>query len=200
MKFLRSAFLLLALMFVAIPAMAQTATNPCDDIAESTRGKTGDEVDTILKLCRQAKPDASAISIGSTAVPDAEEVNEWAGVAKGFAEAVGILAQKLGVAVNDFLRSPAGIILALILLVKHAGGVLIGIPFVLFSILVFCYVVRRLTVGKVTYESVPIFWGALTMRRKATVEREEINGDASGVLLVTGIALLFLDLIVCLNV
>ena len=197
MKFFKSMFLLLALMLVAMPAMAQTATNPCDDVAESTRGKSGDEVETILKLCRQAKP---AISIGTAAVPDAEEVNEWAGVAKGFAEAVGILAQKLGVAVNDFLRSPAGIILALILIVKHAGGVIIGIPFVIFSIFVFCYVLRRLTTGVTTYESVPLFWGALTMRRKATVERKEVNGDASGVLLITGFALLALDLIVCLNV
>lgn len=198
MKFLRSAFLLLALALVALPAMAQTV-NPCENVTETTRGKTAEEAQAILKLCREEKP---ALSINSAAVnaPDAEEVNEWAGIAKGFAQAIGVLAKELGVAVNDFLRSPAGILLAAILLVKHAGGVFIGVPFVIFSVLVFAYVVRRVTTGKVTYENVPLLWGMLTMRRKASVERLELNGEATGTLCMTAIGLLFLDLIVCLNI
>ncbi len=199
MKFFKTMFLLLALMLVAMPAMAQTATNPCDNIAETTRGKSGPEVETILKLCRQAdaKP---ALSINTTVLPEAEEVSEWSQAARGFAEAIGVAAKGLGIAVNDFMKSPAGVLLALILLLNYAGGVVIGVPFVVFSILVFAYMFRRATIDSISYENVPMFWGMITVRRRTVVKMTGINGDTGGVLAVTGVALLLLDLIVCLNV
>ena len=199
MKFFKTMFLLLALMLVAMPAMAQTATNPCDNIAETTRGKSGPEVETILKLCRQAdaKP---ALSINTTVLPEAEEVSEWSQAARGFAEAIGVAAKGLGIAVNDFMKSPAGVLLALILLLNYAGGVIIGVPFVMFTILVFAYMFRRATIDSISYENVPMFWGMITVRRRTVVKMTSIDGDSAGVLAVTGFALLLLDLIVYLNV
>jgi hypothetical protein len=198
MKFFKSMFLLLALMLVAIPAFAQDA-NPCSNIPEATRGKNADSVSTILDLCRKAsaKP---ALSIANTAIPEAEEVSEWSQAARGFAEAIGVAAKGLGIAVNEFMASPAGILLALILVLKYAGGVVIGIPFVVFTILVFTYLVRRLSISSIAYENVPMFWGMITVRRKTLVKTGSVDGETAGVIAITGIALLILDLIVCLNV
>ena len=198
MKFFKTMFLLLALMLVAMPAFAQD-TNPCADIPEATRGKNADSVETILDLCRKAnvKP---ALSINTTVLPEAEEVSEWSQAARGFAEAIGVAAKGLGIAVNDFMKSPAGVLLALILLLNYAGGVIIGVPFVMFTILVFAYMFRRATIDSISYENVPMFWGMITVRRRTVVKMTGINGDSAGVLAVTEVALLLLDLIVCLNV
>jgi len=198
MKFFKSMFLLLALMLVAMPAFAQD-TNPCTNIPEATRGKNADSVETILDLCRKAnvKP---ALSINTAVLPEAEEVSEWSQAARGFAEAIGVAAKGLGIAVNDFMKSPAGVLLALILLLNYAGGVIIGVPFVMFTILVFAYMFRRVTIDSISYENVPMFWGMITVRRRTVVKMTSIDGDSAGVLAVTGFALLLLDLIVCLNV
>lgn len=198
MKFFRNIILMLALAFCAMPAFAQNA-NPCDDIPETTRGKSPDAVATILSMCRSAAAGPLLNTVTANA-PKPEEVSEWSQAAKGIAEAIGVAAKGLGIAVNEFLNSPAGVLVAFVLTVKYAGGVIIGIPFVVFSILVWVYVYRRASIKTIAYENVPMFWGMLTVRRKTKVEMEAMDGDVGSILFGTGFALMFLDLIVCLNV
>lgn len=62
----------------------------------------------------------------SVITPD--KVREWGSIAKEFGSAIGATAKELGVQVNDFLRTPAGVLLTLYLFWSKLGGVLIGVP------------------------------------------------------------------------
>lgn len=193
----RSILLVFALMFSAT-AFAQTAApNPCANIAEATRGKNPTEIQTILESCRTEA--ASATSILPEMTP--ERAAEWSDAAKGFAEALGIAARELGIATNDFLTSPAGVLLAAILLFNYAGGAIVGFPFTIFTILVLLWLVRRLTTEKVEYETVPLLWGLVHYRRKKVDASVEYLSDSKGILLLLAtVVMVVLNLIVWANV
>lgn len=59
------------------------------------------------------------------------DVREWGSLAKEFGTAVGATAKELGIAVNDFLATPAGILITVYLFWSKLGGIIIGIPFVI---------------------------------------------------------------------
>lgn len=194
---LRNVILFTVMMFLSVPmAYAQEAsTNPCDNIAEVTRGKTQNEVSVILETCRKTE---NTITIGSAPVTK-EQATEWGAIAKEFAEALGIAAREMGVAVNDFLQSPAGFLLAAILVVKFAGGVVIGFPFTVFSIVCVLWLAKKVSTKEIHYEDVPMFWGAITVRRVKIIKRE-FNGDASTAVFLAAVAMLLLNFIVWVNV
>ena len=180
---------------LALPAFAQTVpVNPCEDLAEATRGKSSQAIDVILQSCRKGSENSIV------KVPDAEEFSEWAQASKGFAEALGIAAKELGIAVNDFLASPAGILLAFILLLNYAGGAVIGLPFTIFTLILLWTLVRRLSIASIEYETVPVFWGFTTVRRKKVTKFTSIDDDNALILTVATIVMVILNLIVWLNV
>lgn len=194
----RSILLVFALMF-STAAFAQTANvpNPCADIAEATRDKNSTEIQTILESCRTKASEAARILPQVTP----EKAAEWSDAAKGFAEALGIAARELGIATNDFLMSPAGILLAAILLFNYAGGAIIGLPFSIFTILLMFWLIRRLMTGKVEYEMVPIFWGAFQYRRRKSYQSVDYIGEGKAALMIlTALGLGIMNAIVWLNV
>lgn len=203
MKSLKSLLLILVLAFIAMPAFAQVTStvNPCEDLAEATRGKSQMEVSTILEACRKTTEVAPAVveAVSKVEVPDVAEVSEWASASKGFAEALGIAAKELGIAVNDFLNSPAGILLALILLYNFAGGALLGLPFTMFTLWLFTRVLTFLRTDKVEFENVPVFWGAFTIRRKTRITCQTLRENEGITLVLTGIGLLILNIVVWVN-
>lgn len=71
------------------------------------------------------QPEGSAFSMS----PD--DVKEWGSLAKEFGSAIGATARELGIAVNDFLATPAGILITVYLFWSKLGGIIIGIPFVI---------------------------------------------------------------------
>lgn len=189
-------FILFAMCLAAFPAFAQSAptVNPCENLAEATRGKNYTEVATILDACRKGTTSVSAAI--AEKLPDSEEVTGWSQAAKGFAEALGVAAKQLGIAVNDFLNSPAGILLAVILLFNYAGGAIVGLPFTMFSLWLLWTLARRYSVESVEYENVPVFWGFSTMRRKRLVKMGEISDTGQIVLVIGAIGLLILNITV----
>lgn len=202
MKHFKTLLFLLALAFSLTAcnvAFAQTATvNPCENLAEATRGKNYNEVDTILKSCRKSA--GTVTEAIAEKMPDAEEVTGWSQAAKGFAEALGIAAKQLGIAVNDFLNSPAGILLAVILLFNYAGGAIVGLPFTMFSLWMLWRLARRLTIATVEYENVPVFWGFTTRRRVKYTKMTSISSENGMTLFLAALGLLILNGIIWLNV
>lgn len=191
----RSIILSVALMFSTVAFANEAVPNPCQNIPEVTKGKTTTEIAAILESCRS--------NSGSTILPSVnpEDAVEWSDAAKGFAEALGMAARELGIATNDFLNSPAGVLLAGILLINYAGGAIIGLPFSLFSILLVYSLFRRFTAGEVKYELAPVLWGAFHIRRKVQVgDAKDIDGNNSLSLFVYIIALGALNLMVWVNV
>lgn len=192
----RNLFLAAALMFLAVPAFAQNpaAVNPCADIAEATRDKSSMEVDTILKACRKAEADKPFI-----AIPDAEDANSWADAAKGFGEALGIAAKELGIAANDFLNSPAGWLLAFILLFNYAGGAVVGVPMTLFILLFWWNTMKRVMRDRVEYTYVPVLWGLFSIRRVSSLTSSD-SGYWGPWAILSSIGLLIIMLIIWTNV
>lgn len=183
-----------ALLLASVPAFAQSpqAPNPCANIAEATRNLSQQATATLLESCRTVAPTAVE------KLADPVQANKWSEAAKGFAQALGIAAKELGIAANDFLDSPAGYLLAAILLFNYAGGAIIGFPFTIFSMCFWWYVVRRITTTKIEYENVPMFWGALTIRRKKLVAYDaNYLGEYS---LVAAFVLFVLNVVVWMNV
>lgn len=194
----RSILLVFALMFSAT-AFAQTTNvpNPCADIAETTRGKNSTEIQTILESCRAKASGAAGILPELTP----EKAADWSNAAKGFAEALGIAARELGIATNDFLASPAGFLLAVILLFNYAGGAIVGLPFSIFTILLMYWMSRRLMTSKVEYEMVPILWGAFQYRRKKLVQTvDHISEGKAMLMILTAIGICIMNLVVWVNV
>ncbi|MNM20161.1 hypothetical protein D3C81_304940 [compost metagenome] len=83
---------------------------------------------------------AQAVELAPPQV-DAKKVSEYAGVAKEVAEAIGIAAKNLGVEVNNFITTPAGLLTVAIILIKIFGK-LIGA--ILASILICTVLIKIL--------------------------------------------------------
>lgn len=186
--------LFLLAIFASSMSFAQNAPNPCADIAEATRGKTSTQIDTILQSCRGE-------SGLMTPTLTADNAQEWADIAQAFAKAAGTAAKELGVATNDFLDSPAGYLLAGVLIYNYGGGfILVGIPFALFTILLYLFIARAAYTAEITYTPVPVLWGFWTIRRKTRKYREYLGESRGGFLAIIGIALALLNVAVIVNV
>lgn len=192
----RSLIFAAALLF-AVPSFAQEK-NPCANLAEATRDLSSMQVQTLLESCRDS---ASAAKISELASP--EKASQWAEAAKGFSEAIGIAAKELGIAANDFLDSPAGYLLAIILLFNYAGdtilSIFVGLPFSLLTLYGWFYIVRAAARTDVKYEFVPVLWGLF--RRRRVVEEDWEWGDAAGLwALGVGFGVAVLNVIVWANI
>jgi len=181
------------LLLVSTPVLAQTnVANPCANIPEATRGLGMQETQTLLESCR-----VSLSAVDRIATP--ENAAKWSDAAKGFASALGTAAKELGVATNDFLNSPAGYLLAAILLFNYAGGAIIGFPFSIFSLLFWWHINRRTMTKAVAYEYVPYLWGAFRIKRVTSTNVEKTDYTAAfGI--ISGLALGIMNLIVWMNV
>lgn len=69
--------------------------------------------------CLKAEAAAAINPIG-----DAERISKYAGIATEVAEAIGIAAKNLGVEVNNFITTPAGMLTVAIILIKIFGKLL----------------------------------------------------------------------------
>lgn len=80
-----------------------------------------EEMQQKLKVqCEQMKLDAATLPAAPKVTK--EELSEWAAVSQEFAKAIGIAAKELGVAVNDFLNTPAGILTAGVIIWHTLGA------------------------------------------------------------------------------
>jgi hypothetical protein len=210
----RLAFILMALvmLFFAMPVSADaapanyTAYNPCDHLAEQYKQLDGAQYQGLVNSC-DAKPAASTQDKVQQAASTAQNVaviaqGVGAGVgdaAKGVGGAISDLAKNLGVTINDFLHSPAGVLLAFVLVVKFIGGKIFVIPFVVFVVTFWWYVVNRIS-RDVEYEYVPILWGAFQKRRVKNLYRRRDNEFVQWFTFLSAIGGGLLCLIVALNV
>jgi len=89
--------------------------------------------------CLKAEEAAKA-----TPIPDTAKISAYAGVAMEVAQAIGVAANNLGVEVNKFITTPAGILTVAIILAKIFGN-LIGIILaaLMLNIVIF-RIIRRL--------------------------------------------------------
>ena len=195
------AYLALALASaIAVTQPVQAASAPKIDCASvNLTGKTSDEVSRIQQLCQLTEPTPS-----QTVTPD--EVRQWASLGKEFATAVTETARGLGVTVNEFLLTPAGALVALYFLWDLIGGILIGVPMLIATWILFAWFVNRFAMRYATYEYQPVLFGLFT--RKVVIDRygvlpeetrsRDVDQVSSENLSVTGIA--FVVALVCTGI
>jgi hypothetical protein len=138
------------------------------------------------KLTETQKAEIIKATEAMSKVPDTtktlvHQVDQWANVGIKIGAALGACAKELNVAVNDFLKTPAGKFTFLMIAWKimstdiiHVGG---GIIFLLVGVFLSWKFYRNWTAGEITYdkEKVDIF------RRPIKYEkRMELSGEEAG--------------------
>jgi len=92
--------------------------------------------------------------------------NQLAAAAEGFAKALGIAAKELNVTINDFLKSPAGILTAIVIIWKVAGTTILkmmyGTLFVVVGLTMVRVVYKRLFTKEMKEVPYSYLWGAIS--------------------------------------
>lgn len=160
-----------------VNAQAQTQTPvPCAVDPDWTTAKLQEE----LERCR-VKMQPEVINQIAEQIT-VERVSEYSKLAKGIAEAIGIAARETGLAVNEFLATDAGFMVAVLIVWKIIGAQIIGIvigviAMIAIPIVAFRAVKFARTDGYNYHESVGLF--GIT-RRKAEPVLDNNIGEGAG--------------------
>lgn len=134
-----------------------------------------------MKLAAQSAPEAPKVT--------KEDLSEWANISQEFAKAIGIAAKEMGVAVNEFITTPAGILTAGVILWHTLGADAIKILSILGVTLVIYVLNRALWFSH--YESyrrsIGVFSWEARVRRNLKWEKME---DTASVMSILSVVLL----------
>ena len=133
---------------------------------------TTTDIEHARALCQSQQP----VVVANQITPDT--VKEWASLGQDFAAAVTSTAKGLGETANQFLFTPLGMMIAFYFLWGKIGGILIGVPLLIASWVLYNVVCRRLTIDEIEYENVPILWGGFNIRKvKSVIYAREVVGN-----------------------
>lgn len=121
--------------------------------------------------------------------PDAivEKVDKWVNAGERIGKMLGGAAKELGIAVNDFMNTPAGVLTVTLIIYQYIGNDLIHLVLGFSVFVVGFFQLRKLTNGMYpetfTYdkEKTDIFGRAKLLERK---QRDTMSGDAATTLFV----------------
>lgn len=180
------------LLAFSSPAFAQTVNLDCTSINWTEQSAATEKLKTICNP--QAAKETPAVT--------PEKVREWGSLGKEFSTAVVDTARELGVAVNEFLYTPVGILIAFYFLWGLIGGIIIGVPVLIFIWWLYFTICRKLVYPVIDreYEFVPYLLGLISIKRvkleRAKPKRNEYSsGDMTWVWPVFAIPALFLSII-----
>lgn len=115
---------------VILTMFASSSYAICSSISSSGLSELAHQ--KLVLACEQARLDELALPTPSDVTATMRDYAQAGQFAKEIAEAVGILAKELGMAVDDFLHTDAGFLIAALLIWKIAGvqiiGFIIGLP------------------------------------------------------------------------
>lgn len=172
-------FLMMFMLLVSLFAPAHAALNS-DSVAQAGFNKlTEQQKAEILKQVA----DASATSDASTVVAGVTptKVDEWVTIGERIGKIMGGAAREVGIAVNDFVKTPVGQLTMFIIVWKIMGGMLIHLlgGFVVFvSGWTFTYILyRRLSDVRIEYHPEAKDW--LGRPKVVKVYKDALGGDAA---------------------
>lgn len=144
------------------------------------RGKNSDQIANIRAACSAMEATAPVEEPGLTP----ESVREWGGLTKEFGKAITETTKELGVQVNDFLTTPAGVLITVYLFWEKLGGILIGIPMLLFVWGFAIYFIRSLRRTAVEFEVKPILFGLINRKYATKYSTADVDNWAGWVVAV----------------
>lgn len=145
------------------------------------RGKSSSEIYTIQQACDSITNVVEKKTITPT------EVKEWASLAKDFGTAIGASAKEVGMAVNEFMVTPAGILLTLYLFWSKIGGVILGIPLLIALWFLYFKVISYYRNQPVEYGTKPMFWGLWTKTYVTKYNTNREHGEVLSAMCLLGL-------------
>ena len=148
--------ILAALLFFAVPAVA------CDI---NNSGLSKEAIATLKVACEQAKLDeVKQNSIGSYVTPD--RISAIGNVSNDIAMAIGTAAKQVGIAANEFLQTPAGLLVALGIFAKLFLHQTIGLIGLIIILCAWAWFIRRVLVDEYTVVEKVRLWGLYTTSKR----------------------------------
>lgn len=186
-------FFLIVLLLLPLSAFAQQSFDPCSlNPADLARlNMTQSQLANLTADCAGKGRSSGGDSLSSVKAV-AEHSSEIGEAAKGIAQAIGIAAKELGIAVNDFLKSPAGTLTVAFIFAKFFGAKILGLLLLPLYTLVARGAWQRAMIYSAEYTYEPVLWGLFKRRRIASIKRTAWRdmGD-SQVLLIFGIGIAY---------
>lgn len=158
-------FVFFASVLIASPALSADEIIDCKNLDISKLST--EQVRNIQTICSPEKM--------NNITPD--DVKEWASLGKEFSVAITETAKGLGVAANEFLTTPLGMMIAFYFLWDKIGGILIGIPLLIATWILYGIICRKLTIQSVEYGTFPVLWGLFHMKKVTNIEYQ--HGDSA---------------------
>ena len=166
-NFLKIASLFATLCLVSPAAAQDTPTPPvvngqtidCNNIKIADFNST--QISYIQSICKGS---------ASTEKVTPEKVREWASLGKEFSTAVVDTAKGLGMAANEFLFTPVGILIAFYFLWDMIGGIIIGSLLLAGIWFLYFYIIGKLEKHDIEYENVPVLWGMFSIKKVKSVQ------------------------------
>lgn len=129
-----------------------------------------------------------------------EKLTSWATVAEGFTRAVGAAAKEVGVSINEFIKTPAGMITMAFIVLKAFGSGLIKI-WVIFFLTVVTYYVNRHLWTESTIEVQKSLWAFKWSKSKRVYYNFKEMPDFAGWISILGtLVYLFVSTTVLLSI
>lgn len=161
----------------AVEAPNQIDCNHLDAAKYST-----DEFTTIKNLCRRN----SEVEAGSITP---ENIKKWGSLGKEFSTAVVSTAKELGVAANEFLYTPVGFLMAFYFMWDMIGGILIGVPMLIFIWTTYFVVCKKLLIAETTYDYKSYLWGLISIKRPTHIQYKDIDYRVTTYLFLGAVAI-----------
>jgi hypothetical protein len=173
-------------LFGSMSVMAQEADCAIDPDWKQSK------INDTLEACKTQSPKAVA-----------ENVNQYAEIAKGVAEAMGVAAKEIGIATNEFVKTDAGKITVALIIWQVAGdelkGIIFGIPLLLFAVWLFFKLRDHITrTGEYDTVQSRFFMGEKRVPRHDSIG--ELNDSQYIMLALSGVMCAILTLIAFLHI
>lgn len=178
------------LVMFSVPALACEInyTQGLDDVAVQRLKLACEQAKLEAKEAREQAKGGTVIQTVSEAVTS-ERVSAFGLAAKDVAAAIGIAAKELGVAANDFLATPAGILVAAVVIWKLFAIQFIGLAGVFVVTYAAWWMIRRSMVESYDLVEKKRFWGLWTVTKRVPVYSsvKDLDGNQGETMVFTAI-------------
>ena len=195
-----SVLVLLGVLFLAGPALAQNRGGITTDSIESNWDKLTEEQKAGLAAQVAQQAGKNDVTFNGTPIPKnviAENVAPWLSLIDKVGEGLVRLAKELGVTANELLRTPVGVITVGLVAYHVMGneimGVLVGLLWFALAMPVWLLLFYKLVIPVVKYETVKqARWGRDPVEVQVPVRRRVTFDSDSGPEWIGTISLIFL--------
>lgn len=190
----RIMFAIMFFLSMSFAAYGAPQSNGCNI---STDGLSAEVVKQMMDLCLKDKEKQGAL--GGSAVENIKNLGEFANVSKEFASSLGIAARELGIAANEFLSSPAGVLTAIVIIWKVFALNILGLFFILVIISFWAFMLRVVLTESIDSKMVEGWKNKQKEKRtRIYVDFGDINGERGfSLILVNAVPIILIAIIVC---